>query len=232
VKTVKNKWKYLRDYFQKETKKVIKPKSGATGQDILKDSSWQYYNMMLFLKDLLHSGKSESSLHDSLISEPTESQDTSFDYNDEGNSIRTELPCPLSMPSTSSRPCSGSSASSEKNYHSGESRKRKILSDNTDQVILIEKRKLELLEKDMEREEDDDLLFLKSLLPDIKSLPRWRKRRLRLKFQELVINEVEEAEGQFTCISATASDVPEQSAFPVQTTESPIYSNIQITTPF
>jgi hypothetical protein len=34
-------------------------------------------------------------------------------------------------------------------------------------------RKLELLEKDSEREEDEDLLFLKSLLPDIKSLPRW-----------------------------------------------------------
>jgi hypothetical protein len=78
--------------------KVIKPKSGATGQEIVNDSSWQYYNMMLFLKDLLHSKKSESSLHDSLISEPTESQDTSFDYNDEGYSIRTELQCPVPLP--------------------------------------------------------------------------------------------------------------------------------------
>jgi hypothetical protein len=33
---------------------------------ILKDSSWQYYDMVLFLKDLLHSQKSESNLHDSL----------------------------------------------------------------------------------------------------------------------------------------------------------------------
>jgi hypothetical protein len=83
--------------------------------------------MMLFLKDLLHSEKSESSLRDSSVSEPIESQDTSFGYHDGKNSI-TEVPYALSMPSTSSRPCSVSFVSSEKIiHHSGGPRKRKMM---------------------------------------------------------------------------------------------------------
>jgi hypothetical protein len=46
VKTVKN-----RACFQNETKKVIKPKSGAIGQ--IQKNSGQNYNMMLFLKDTI-----------------------------------------------------------------------------------------------------------------------------------------------------------------------------------
>jgi hypothetical protein len=90
---------------------------------------------------------------------------------------------------------------------------------------MIEKRKLDLSERDIEGNEDDALLFLKSLLPDIKSLLRWRERRLRLKFQEFVTNEVDEAERQLTCVS------PEQNTFPVETTDASIYSNIQYTSP-
>jgi hypothetical protein len=56
--------------------------------------------------------------------------------------------------------------------------------------------------------ENDDLLFF-SLLPDIKSLPQWWKHRLRLKFHEFIINEVEEAERQLARIS-NISDIPEQ----------------------
>jgi hypothetical protein len=37
MKNVKTKWKYLKDYFQKKMKKVVKPKTGATEQDIPKD---------------------------------------------------------------------------------------------------------------------------------------------------------------------------------------------------
>lgn len=65
--------KYSRDYFRKETKIVVKPKSEASGQDIPKTSSQQHYNLMLFLIDLLDLEKSESGLHESLVSEPTKS---------------------------------------------------------------------------------------------------------------------------------------------------------------
>jgi hypothetical protein len=67
---------------------------------------------MLFLKDTLDSEKSESSLHDSSVSEPTKSQDISFGYHNGENSI-TEVSCALSMLSICSRPCSVSSVSSE-----------------------------------------------------------------------------------------------------------------------
>jgi hypothetical protein len=76
--------------------------------------------------------------------------------------------------------------------------------DITDPVIMIEKRKIELSEGDMEGNEDDALLFLKSLLP----LLRWQERRLRLKFQEFVTNEVDEVQTQLTCVSHI-SDTPE-----------------------
>jgi hypothetical protein len=56
--------------------KIVKPECGAAGQQIPETSSWQQYNMVLFRKDVLYSEKSESSLHDSSVSEPTESQET------------------------------------------------------------------------------------------------------------------------------------------------------------
>jgi hypothetical protein len=66
--------------------------------------------------------------------------------------------------------------------HSGVPRKKKIVTDITDPVIMIERRNLTLSERYMERNEDNALLFLKSLLSKVKSLLRWGKRRLRLKF--------------------------------------------------
>jgi hypothetical protein len=62
-----------------------------------------------------------------------------------------------------------------------------------DEFLHVDERRLELQEKDLERD-DEDLLFLRSLLTDIKSLPRWRKHRLRLKMDQLVIEEMEGAE--------------------------------------
>jgi hypothetical protein len=141
------------------------------------------------MQDVFQTEKVESSLQ-----ETWESVAAQEDLN---NVIETEalivnkfeMPSPLPSPeqSVSSRPPSVSSASSG-------GRKRNKVMCQDDEFLHLEKRKLELLGKDSEREEDEDLLFLKSLLPDIKSLPRWRKRRLRLKIHQLVIQEMEEAE--------------------------------------
>jgi hypothetical protein len=49
VKTVKR-WKYLRDYFQEETKKVAKPISRAAGQEILKRLRGSITTKCCFLK--------------------------------------------------------------------------------------------------------------------------------------------------------------------------------------
>jgi hypothetical protein len=84
---------------------------------------------------------------------------------------------------------------------------------STDSEIKTEKKSHELLEKDIERGEDDDLV-LKSLLPDIKYLLQWRKRRLRLKSQEFVTNFVEKAEGLLTRLPCIIH-IPERNTFPV-----------------
>jgi hypothetical protein len=78
---------------------------------------------------------------------------------------------------------------------SGGSRKRKITLDSTDPEIMSKKKKLDILERD----EDDSLFFLTSVLPD----PTFNLSHsggnvhLRLKF-EFIINEVE-TERQLTC---------------------------------
>jgi hypothetical protein len=118
--------------------------------------------------------------------------------------------------------CTEAHLSSEETInHSGGSRKRKLTLDNTDPEIMTEKKKLEILET--WEETKVTAFFLTSLLPDIKTLPNWQK-CLRLKF-EFIINEAE-TERQPTCVPRI-SDMPQQNIFPVETTESSIYSNIQ-----
>jgi hypothetical protein len=110
--------------------------------------------------------------------------------------------------------------------HSGGPRKKKIMLDITNAVIMIEKRKVELSERDMEGNVDDALLFLK----ESSAAFVVEERRLQLKFQEFVTNEVDEAGRQLTCVSHI-SDTPEQNTFPVKTTEASIYPNIQYISP-
>ncbi|XP_049308608.1 uncharacterized protein LOC125777554 [Bactrocera dorsalis] len=46
---LKKKWKYLRDQFRCEVRKIPTPKSGDAASQIT--SSWPYFNSLLFLKD-------------------------------------------------------------------------------------------------------------------------------------------------------------------------------------
>lgn len=67
---------------------------------------------------------------------------------------------------------------------------------NADNKILleIEKKRLEILEKECAREKSDDLLFFESLLPYMKDIPPARKLRIRSKIQELILTEIESVE--------------------------------------
>jgi hypothetical protein len=82
------------------------------------------------------------------------------------------------VPSTSSRPC-GVSSVFQRNNHSGGSRKRKITLDSTDPEIMIEKKELEILER------DEITAFLTSLLPDI-LFHSGGNVHLRLKFEFII----------------------------------------------
>lgn len=59
-------------------------------------------------------------------------------------------------------------------------------------LIELERRRLDLLEKKTQMEDDDDLQYLKSLLPLIKMLPLRKKIGVRIKFQEIISKELEE----------------------------------------
>lgn len=70
--------------------------------------------------------------------------------------------------------------------------------DNTAAKVLeIETRKVELLEKEMNAEEDPNLLFFKSLLPFMKSFTPIQTLRLRGKIQDMILKEYETTQQDF-----------------------------------
>ncbi|XP_023704524.2 uncharacterized protein LOC111862911 [Cryptotermes secundus] len=152
---------------------------------------------MLFIKDVSTSDKVESSLQEG--PEPDGSQE-GISEDSTGQEI---IPLPQSE---DSMPRSNSSCSS--------SRVKRQKKTQEDELLSVEKMKLDLLVKEAEREEDDDLLFFKSLLPDMKTLPPWRKRRLRLKIHELVVGEIEDNERQNTPVEMSFVVPPQASNQP------------------
>lgn len=66
--------------------------------------------------------------------------------------------------------------------------------ENNDQLLAIEKKKLEILERESIKEKSDDLLFFESLLPYMETIPLRRKLRLRSKIQDLILAEMEAVE--------------------------------------
>lgn len=193
MKHARSRWKTLRDYFRQEVTKIEKPRSGAGGD--VTTSSWQYFALMGFLRDTMVSeGRSCS------LGVPAYNHSLSPEISKEvvsGTEEDNATP-PYSVASPQEQTSSDVTSVSTQGMRR-ENRKRMrpdidaIVSKN-DALIAIEKQKLELLQKDMCEEKDDDLMFLKSLLPDLKSLPRSRNRLVRLKFQEIMYNEIEALE--------------------------------------
>lgn len=186
VKTVKGRWKNLRAYFFKECGKLDKPKSGDSADKICK-STWQYYDQLLFLKSMKN--QSESSGRDSNIS-----TDNNNYYSTTTDTILEELQNPGSVQTNS---ISDTSDILESQSYGQTSQRKKIRmnrTENNDQLIEIEKKKLEILERESIKEKNDDLLFFESLLPYMENIPLRRKLRLRSKIQELILAEIEAVE--------------------------------------
>lgn len=66
--------------------------------------------------------------------------------------------------------------------------------ENNDQLLEIEQKKLEIFERESIKVKSDDLLFFESLLPYLEYIPLRRKLRLRSKIQELILVEIEAVE--------------------------------------
>lgn len=192
---MKSKWKNLRDYFRNECKKVGTSRSGSSA-DASVSSSWPYFKQLLFLKDILRPDRRDSNLTQNEPVEETEEGSMDDDNETQASEAgqdshytqNSEPPSPISVANDhSSRESSISRSKRAKRCRPD----FECIAKKNDEIIAIEKQKLEILEREQNLTDDDDLCFFKSLLPHMKKLPSTTKLRIRSKMQELVLTELE-----------------------------------------
>ena len=175
----KTKWKGLRDNFRRELKKIDKPRSGDGAPP--HTPRWIHYKALEFLRDVMEPGKTSGNIASPTIciEEPQDSEVTQL--NVEQNEVNSTF---------------SEDATSEVQDHSttlrAPKRKRGRGKCNTsyqEELVRLEKQKLEWLSK-QEEEQNDDLNFFRSLVPHIKQLPPTRKLFLRSQFQNMVAAEM------------------------------------------
>jgi len=191
----------MRDYYRLELRKLQKQKSGSGTDQATPTSSWPHFTVMSFLKDILKSGTGCTGLSEETYPQNPQCEVTVYDADDsQVTVIKSEPSVQTTRPSSSSSN-EELSAPKKKRPRPGT---ECIIRKNED-VINLEQKNPASMDTERAAEEDDDLLYLKSLLPHIKSLPRIRRLRLRSKFQELVIQELEELENSTRAHSARVS---------------------------
>ena len=180
----------------------MKPaKSGDAANDNV-NSKWQYFSLLHFLKDVVKPRPSTGNLSSQLanattetaspISHPEECQ-TSTEEN--GTALPTEECVSLDTSHVDDN-------TDGINYIIGEQKavsqftkprtrpnKRSRTDDFNQNILDIEQEKVQYLKEKMKRKEDgndEDLMFLKSLLPHVKNIPMENKLIFRCRMQELV----------------------------------------------
>lgn len=141
---------------------------------------------MSFLKDILKPDSKSSNLTQDETASILDEEDVSIDLDNETQFSEVShyaesvspSPRPLSPSNISYNSSSGPSTSRESNVVRIIRRlppSFECINNKKDELIAIEKRKLELLEKEQKDAEDEDLHFFKSLLPYMKKLPCTKK---------------------------------------------------------
>ncbi|XP_068623177.1 uncharacterized protein [Battus philenor] len=179
AKSSKTRWKNLRAYFVKECTKV-KSRSVEGGEAT---SSWQYFDQLQFLRSTLPGSNR-------LINYTPDGE-----YNGDEIFI-TNYDGTMAYPET----WSPGQSSSETSYTTPSTRKRKLKalastnesSTYNETLLELERKKLKILENDLARGSNDDLLFFESLLPYMREIPVDRKLQLRSKIQDLICSEFKE----------------------------------------
>ncbi|XP_023027407.2 uncharacterized protein isoform X1 [Leptinotarsa decemlineata] len=177
VGDLKKKWKNLRDTYNKELKKIPKPRSGDLPLNY--EPAWKYFTLLGFLKDEYMPLAAESNLDegDSVILDNEDNDDMSIEVINEVKS-----------------PCRASSPIEPSTSNSQNSKRRQNIQA---QYLEIEKKKLKLLENDMSKNtsvdserKSDDYHFLMSILPEMEKLPIIQKLRLRNKINKALLDEI------------------------------------------
>ncbi|GFS20704.1 transcription factor Adf-1 [Elysia marginata] len=187
---LKNKWKSLRDYFSAEYGKRPVARSGD-GASSHPKSRWQYFQQLLFLKDIVTPRASFDSLELDApgVIEDSPIAPTQQDHDDSGE-FESQSTSSISRPQegieefeyTEPGPSRDSPGSTKRTKiqptKEGPFQKRKKDNPSYREILDIEAKKLELLREREQKNEmtnDADFLFLKSLHPYLQMVPQHLK---------------------------------------------------------
>lgn len=175
----------MKDQYRKELKKQPELKSGSGASEFV--STWQYFEAMSFIRDEIIPSKTSGNLIDSDRYMDTEETESSSSNSRQGSIVENVQSPPFV---DDSLPCESSSTSSSS------TRKRSANSLRED-MILLEKRKLDLMEQRLNASQanqdlnrDEDYLYLMSILPTMQKLNSIQKLRLRGKINEWLLLEM------------------------------------------
>ncbi|XP_063842374.1 uncharacterized protein LOC135090051 [Scylla paramamosain] len=194
---VKKKWKYLRDQFAVELGKIPPARSGDAAGDT-PTSKWQYFKLLHFLKDVVKARASTGNLSGVLTNDTVE---TSLP---ESPQIEYQMGT-MEPPLATEEGVSHTKDALEREDEVMEKQwlispatrpkkkganKRSKTDDFNQSILDIEQQKNQYLKEKINRkqdkEDDEDLMFFKSLLPHVKRIPAVQKLTFRSRLQELV----------------------------------------------
>ncbi|XP_046398663.1 uncharacterized protein LOC124165350 [Ischnura elegans] len=195
VGTAKVRWKNLRDHFRKELLK--QPKMYENGQGEKVASRWIHFNSLLFLKNVLKPRRAKGKLTVVIERCPDsnpggEAEYTTVDEDSvDGNASAADDKLPAQLLQAADLDATELPASKKK-YKNEPGLSECDAADMSSPGLEAKFLKLESGERlsILQAQEDDDLNFLKSLIPYMKSLPPIRKLMIRSQFQNLLAQEM------------------------------------------
>ncbi|CAH1996935.1 unnamed protein product [Acanthoscelides obtectus] len=199
----------LRDQFLKEFKKIPKSKSGASQEDAsICSGKWQYFTSLLYLKDTVLPRNTEGNMATINGSQELQNTTNESEPNEYGESEpdETELQSDSAQAQTdlieatavaNSNPSSAKQSFVPNKTLSHPKPKKPRTDDIEVKMLEIENKKLALLEQ----EEDENSLFLRSLLPDLRKLNPLQQLKVLTKFQDVLMQELQNSTDDSRCSS-------------------------------
>ena len=174
-------WETLRVMYGRKLKKIHDRRSGqATGTT--RESKWQYFTAMSFVNAVMNPRRTLSNVP------AAEESVIGSTRNFEDGNASTYVP---NNDSDNDEFCEG--VSDERQVQKNLGTKRKIKC--REEALHLEKRKIKLTEerlmKKSQAEEDEDIMFLMSLLPSIKKLDDIQRLELRMEFLSSVTRRIQ-----------------------------------------
>lgn len=192
AKEARQKWKYLRDYFQKELKKYPSPRSGdaSTTQG---ESTWQYFPALSFLKDQMLAKPMSSNLKRSSAHVIVEAEDV--------GEVPEHLDTFDLSNDTSAQGYETTDNNSSLQTYTTNKRNKKVKLNNSDineKLLMLEEKKLQMIAAQQSTNNEiksDDYHYFMSLLTVMKKFNDFQKMRIRNKINEVIMAELSILQG-------------------------------------